>query len=275
MSPLPRVQVHTVLAIASLLIQACSTPGVEVTQTIRVETPGCTQVTCVLSNDRGRWEVAHTPGSVEVSTSHAPLTVTCRADAGPQRSASLPSSMGSATGAGAVVGGVVGGAAVGAAIGTVAMSMYPPAAVIAVLGSAALGAAGGKAVESDRQAIRYPGLISVPMSCGSADSAAAVASPGTALGLGIRGLTPSEAGALGLGDRGAVLVTHVVPDGRAAAIGLRAGDVVLAAGNFELGDAADLQERVRSLPPGARLELRVWRDGQVLELILLSLEAAP
>ena len=78
----------------------------------------------------------------------------------------------------------------------------------------------------------------------------------------------AEALAAGLGERTAVMVTFVMADGRAAASGLRTGDVILAANGQELGDAADLEERVLVLPQEAPLALRVWRDRRAFELVL-------
>ena len=60
-------------------------------------------------------------------------------------------------------------------------------------------------------------------------------------------------------------------DSLAAAAGLRSGDVLLAADGQNLGDAADLEERVLALAPEAPLALRVWRQGQTIDLVLTRL----
>jgi membrane-associated protease RseP (regulator of RpoE activity) len=210
---------------------------------------------------------------VALTTSHAPLKVSCLAEGGAVGSAGAPSSVPSASGAGAVTGGVVGGAAVGAAFGATALAFIPVLGVITVLSGVAAGAATGQAVESRQQSIRYPELISVPMVC--PDTAAASLPAGAALGLGIRGLLPVQARDAGVGERGAVLVTSVAAGGRAEAAGLRSGDVILAADGYDLFDAADFEQRVLSLAPGTPLTLRVWRDGQVLDLVLTRAAAAP
>ena len=259
-------------AVFGLLLQACASPGTPVTQTVRVETPGCALVACELSNDRGHWSLPRTPGTVTLITSHEPLKLSCRADDGVLASAGLASSTASPTGAGAVTGGVVGGAAVGAAVGTAALAYIPVLGVIAVLGGVAAGAAAGQTMEAGRQSIRYPELISLPMNCAVAT---AMLPAGASLGLGIRGLLPAQAHAAGAGERSAVLVTSVAVGGRAAAAGLRSGDILLAADGQALRDAADLEERVLALAPGAPLALRVWRDRQVLELVLTRAAAAP
>jgi len=253
-------------AALGVALQGCASPGTPVTQTVRVETPGCAQVACELSNDRGHWSLPRTPGTVTLLTSHEPLKLSCRADDGVQGSAGLASSVAPPSGAGAVTGGVVGGAAVGAAVGAAALSFIPILGVIAVAAGVATGAVAGQTVEAGRQSIRYPELISLPMNCAAA--AAPLLPAGAALGLGIRGLLPAQALAAGAGERSAVLVTSVAAGGRAAAAGLRGGDILLAADGRDLRDAADLEECVQALAPGMPLALRVWRDGQTLELAL-------
>jgi len=257
----------------SVAAQGCASPGTPVTQTVRVETPGCAQVACELSNDRGHWSLPRTPGSVSLISSREPLKVSCRADEGAVGDAGASSSMKPTTGAGAVTGGVVGGAAVGAAFGATALAFIPVLGVITVLSGVAVGAAAGQAAESGQRALRYPEVISVPMAC---TDAAGLAPPMAApLGLVVRGLTPDQAREAGVGARGAVLVISVVAGGRAAAAGLRSGDVILAADGHDLSDAADLEERVRAQPPGTPLALRVWRSGQVLVLAMTRAAVAP
>ena len=253
-------------AAAGLLAGGCASPGKPVTQNVQVETPGCAQASCELSNDRGSWQVPHTPAMVSVTTSTAPLKVSCRADEGARGSAGTPSSVAPSTGAGAVVGGVAGGVAVGAAVGATALSFIPVLGVIAVLGGAAIGATTGQMAESHQQALHYPAVISIPMNC--AQVVGPAPAPATGLGLGIRGMPPLEAGAAGLGERSAVLVTKVTAGGRAEAAGLQAGDVLLDADGKPLVDAADLEQRVLALAPGAALRLRLRRGNQTLELTL-------
>jgi len=121
-----------VLVALGLVIQGRASPGVPVAQTVRVETPGCAQVSCELSNDRGTWQLARTPGAVTLTTSQAPLTVLCRTAAGAEGGIGTPSSLAAASGAGAVAGGMVGAAGVGAAFGTVALTFMPVLGVIVV-----------------------------------------------------------------------------------------------------------------------------------------------
>ncbi len=254
------------------LLQACASPGQSVMQSIRIETPGCAEVACELTNDRGRWLLPRSPGSVTLASSNTPLEVHCSASSGTSMRSDATASLAPTTGAGAVAGGMVGGAAVGAAAGATALAFIPPLGVIAVLSGVAVGAVTGQAVESSQRAMRYPELISVPMHC----AAAAPTRPaGAALGLGIRGLLPAAAREAGIGERGAVLVTSVSPGGAADAAGLREGDIVLALDGHALADAADLQERVSAAPPGSVLGFRIWRHGQGMTLNLVRSALAP
>jgi hypothetical protein len=244
----------TLLAVG-LTLQGCASPGRPVTQTVRVETPSCALVWCEPSNDPGSWQVPRTPDTVTLSTSHATLKVSCLAERG------------------AVAGGLVGGAAVGAAVGAAALTFIAVLGVIVVPSGVAAGAATGQAVESNRPSIRSPELTSVPMSCPTATAAMQPAA--AALGIVIRGPQPGETRDVGAGERGTVPVTSVAAGSHAASAGLHGGDILLSAGGLALRDAADLQEGVLTLAPGAPLAPRVWCDGQVLELALTRPAAAP
>jgi S1-C subfamily serine protease len=134
----------------------------------------------------------------------------------------------------------------------------------------------GQAMESGQRGMRYPDLISIPMHCGPAPTPAeAVAVAAQPLGLDISGLPSARARELGLGERGAVLVNTVDAGGRAETAGIRAGDIILAANGDPLGDATDLEERLLKLVAGSALTLRIWRQGQVLELVLRRPPMAP
>lgn len=250
-----------------LLTQGCASPGLAVTQTVRVETPGCPAVSCDLSNDRGRWTVPSTPGTVTLTTSHAPLNVSCRAGDGSAFSFGAPSTQSKETGAGALVGGVAGGVGVGTALGATALTFIPVLGVLVVLTGAAVGIAAGAAAESAQRVNQYPELLTIPMACTPAAGAAA-SGLGAGLGLGIRGLPVAQAREAGLGERGGVLITSVAEDSPAAAAGLRSGDIILAAAGQELGDASDMEARTIVLAPGGTLTLRVWREGKTIGVSL-------
>jgi S1-C subfamily serine protease len=149
------------------------------------------------------------------------------------------------------------------------LAFIPPLGVFTVLTGAGVGAVAGSAAESQGRPLRYPELVSIPMSCSAANAAAMQTElEGPGLGLGIRGMTLTEAQAAGLSGRTAVIVTSVVEGGRAAASGLRNGDVILAVNGLDVLDAADLEERVLALPHELPLALRMWRDRHILDLVL-------
>ena len=262
------------LAAISLVLCGCATPGKETKQTVRIETPGCALANCELSNDRGHWRVSPAPGNVELTTSRQPLEVRCNAGGGVLGRGSAGSSTASNTGAGVIAGGVAGGA-VGAAAGAAALAFIPPLGVIIVLSSVAAGAATGDVIESSQGVLRYPDLITVPMHCAPPAILSTARTAGAAWGLGIRGLLPAATREAGAGERSAVLVTSVLAEGAAATAGLRAGDVIVAADGQALVDAADFEVRLLALPPGTSLELRVWRDGQWVNVRATRVALAP
>ncbi len=270
---LPRPRAIAALAALSLALQGCASPGREVKQTVRVETPGCSPAACDLSNDRGSWHLPRTPGAVTLITSSAELRLICLADDGAKSSYGAQSSLPPVTSGGGVAGGLVGGVGIGTALGAAALTFIPVLGVIVVLTGVAVGAATGTAVESGLRPVQYPDLISVPMNCATASAALPAHADG--LGLAVQPLSPVQAHDAGLGECSAVLVTNVAEGSPAAAAGLRSGDIILAAAGLDLGIASDLVERVNGLANGGSLDLRVWREGKALDVALTSPVAAP
>ncbi len=80
--------------------------------------------------------------------------------------------------------------------------------------------------------------------------------------LGIEMAALTEDGRKQLSTKGGVLVTNVVGDGPAAAAGVKPGDVILTVGGREVADNRALLQAVASQPPGAKVEVRVLRDGK-------------
>jgi hypothetical protein len=255
-----------------LALAGCASRGASITQTVRVETPGCATARCELQNDRGRWVLASTPGLVTLATSVVPLQVSCRAADGLAQTVGAEALSRPLTGGGGVVGGLSGGAAVGVTLGAPALAFIPALGVIALAAGAAAGALAGRAVESQARGLSYADPITVPMSCAATDSASARLAP--ALGLQVRGLTAVEIAAEGMGDQGAVLVTLVTGKGRADVAGFRLGDLILSADGHDLSGAAMLEESVRKAA-GAPLTLRIRREGQMQTLVLAPGSATP
>ncbi|MFM9079314.1 MAG: PDZ domain-containing protein, partial [Opitutaceae bacterium] len=74
--------------------------------------------------------------------------------------------------------------------------------------------------------------------------------------------TPPLAEALGLKDRRGALVADVQPGSPAAKAGLRNGDVITELNGEKVEDANRLTFKVGAIPPGAKVELEVIRDGE-------------
>lgn len=212
-----------------------------------------------------------------VLTSREPLRAVCSADGGAaQSSGGAPASQAPPGHEGAAAGMAV-GTAVGLALGGAALAIFPPLGLIAISGSALAGTAGGAVADASRHAFNYPEEIRIELACGAAQEGEVAGGPPPPrrVGVAFRGLTVAEGAAAGIGQPGAVLVTGVAEGSVAAGAGLRSGDIVLAAGGRAINDAADLEQVVLGLPAGTALALKVWRDGQGLDLTLAWPKAAP
>jgi len=83
------------------------------------------------------------------------------------------------------------------------------------------------------------------------------------LGIAPQSLTPDLAESLGLPrDRRGVLVAEVIAGTPAAEGGLRNGDVIIRIDNETVNEQRELFQRIGSVPPGERVDLRVIRDGR-------------
>jgi serine protease Do len=82
------------------------------------------------------------------------------------------------------------------------------------------------------------------------------------LGTQIQQVTPSIAESLGLQKPGGALVAEVMPGSPAMRAGIRAGDVVMAVNDQQVKGSADLVRKIGALAPGAKVDLRIVRNGQ-------------
>jgi S1-C subfamily serine protease len=251
------------------MLVGCASPGTSVTQTVRVETPGCALATCELHNDRGQWRLASTPGQVSLATSAEPLRISCSSTAGGLSTASAAGSARPLSASGAVVGATAGAVTAGAAFGATALAFIPVLGVAILVTGAAVGAGAGHAITASARALSYPELISVPMSCSAPAMTGALGLAGPKLGLQVRGLPVAEGIAAGIGERGAVWVLAVAEKSPAAVAGLRSGDILLSANGHDLLDASMLEEALQTETDGTPLRLQVWRDGSRLATPLL------
>src|SRR5271168_3104012 len=86
------------------------------------------------------------------------------------------------------------------------------------------------------------------------------------LGVQIQEVTPAIAASLGLhGEQGA-LVAVVTPDSPGAKAGLKQGDVILSFDSNEVGHLRDLPRLVAATAPDTGATMKVWRNGQTIEL---------
>lgn len=260
------------IAVVAVAAGCSSAPlGRSVEQELRVEVPGCPPMRCELRNDLGQWVVAATPGPVTVRTSARPLEVSCRRPDQPAGMARLPSAQPDPTDGGAAAGAAV-GAGVAAAAAAPAFALGGPfgflGATLVVIGAVG-GAGAGRAAEDASRPFAYPSLIQVEMACpGPPPDAAALAA--ARWGLAVRSAQPGDGA-----PAGAVWVSAVDPGGRAAAAGLRPGDLLLAvdgrplAGTLELEDAL---QRARREAAAVTLSLR---RGDTLTSLVLGAEGRP
>jgi serine protease Do len=86
------------------------------------------------------------------------------------------------------------------------------------------------------------------------------------LGVTVQDLNQTLADSFGLGRPDGALVVTVVPDGAAAAAGLRAGDVVTDVDGEPILRSGDLSSRIGMAVPGESVRLKIWRDRSAREV---------
>ena len=86
------------------------------------------------------------------------------------------------------------------------------------------------------------------------------------LGVGIQEVDQALAGAFGLQTPEGAAITSVENGSPAESAGLQVGDVVRKVNGKQVVTAADLAAVVGMLPPGEKVTLEVWRDGNISQL---------
>jgi len=84
--------------------------------------------------------------------------------------------------------------------------------------------------------------------------------------IGITGQTISEDIMQITGLKGGVRVYEVSEDSPAAEAGLQSGDVIISANGKDLKEFGDLSDMIAKSDPGDKLEMKVYRQGQTVEL---------
>ncbi|HEB95590.1 MAG TPA: trypsin-like serine protease [Sedimenticola thiotaurini] len=88
------------------------------------------------------------------------------------------------------------------------------------------------------------------------------------LGIAGQDITPELARAIDAEAGRGVLVSGVLEDGPADRAGVEPGDIITHVDNQVPGSARDILEIISRLPPGRAVELRGWRDGEPLRLVV-------
>lgn len=86
------------------------------------------------------------------------------------------------------------------------------------------------------------------------------------LGVQAQDLSPRIAAALGIKDTRGALITDVAPNSPAARVGIRPGDLVVAADGKPVEDAQDLRNAQGLKPLGSTLALDLVRDGKRMQI---------
>jgi serine protease Do len=86
------------------------------------------------------------------------------------------------------------------------------------------------------------------------------------LGVQIQEVTPAIAASLGLHGEHGALVAVVTPNSPGAKAGLKQGDVILSFNGSEVGRLRDLPRLVAETAPDTSAKMKVWRNGQTVEL---------
>lgn len=89
------------------------------------------------------------------------------------------------------------------------------------------------------------------------------------IGVVIQEVSYNLAKSFGLESANGALISQVLPDGPAAKVGLRPGDIVLSVNGEAVKSSSDLPVLVGMLPPGTSLTLGIWRDGRKEDIAIV------
>lgn len=85
------------------------------------------------------------------------------------------------------------------------------------------------------------------------------------LGVSIRGLSETDAKALGLEKPMGALVAQVFPEDPAGKAGVKQGDVIVGVNGQPVEDNNDLLRKIAGLKPGEKAHLKLWRNGETIK----------
>jgi serine protease Do len=92
------------------------------------------------------------------------------------------------------------------------------------------------------------------------------------IGVGIQNVTKDLADSLGLGKAAGAAVSNVEEGSPAGKAGLEVGDVILKIDGRTVEGSADLSRTIRSLKPGTKVNLGVWRGGKPRDIVVTVAE---
>ena len=92
------------------------------------------------------------------------------------------------------------------------------------------------------------------------------------IGVGIQSLTKDISASIGFDGTKGAIVTSVQPDGPSFKAGVQPSDIVLGFNGQSITDSNQLIRLVGDTPVGIDVPLKVWRNGEVLELSLTTVE---
>jgi len=86
------------------------------------------------------------------------------------------------------------------------------------------------------------------------------------LGVMVQDLNQALADSFGLNRPDGALISSVTPDSPAAAVGLKAGDVITQVDGHPIERSGDLSSRIAANAPGTQVALKIWRDHAAKEM---------
>jgi TPR repeat protein len=88
------------------------------------------------------------------------------------------------------------------------------------------------------------------------------------IGISMQSVTPEMAGALGMPNSGGTIIANVVPGGRAAQAGLKAGDVILEFEDFPKPVFGILPTLLADMPDTSDIHMQIWRNGSKMAILI-------
>ncbi len=202
-------------------------------QSVSVETNACREATCELRNDKGKWYVTKTPGSVTIQRSYEDLVVSCR-----KGDETSPTSAYKSTTKGMAFGNILFGGIIGAGVDVASGAAY-----------------------------EYPGIIQVDFACKNDGASVATTSPVPRLGLRVQDYLPQTDTKSAAG----VVVTFVHPGSRAEQAGIKPGHVIVACNRQPVRDIDSFDTTLRNAAEAPVLSFDILgQDGTTQAIVVRS-----